>query len=139
MFAMLPLLYLQVIRILFLLIPPLLPLIMTFVLWRRILIVLGSTLSQCATNHKRLESIFRKKDALHLNAHPSRYTHAYHAHTHEFMYIRVYTCTHCDRKGHLAKFYYDRLNALNFASQNVWVRRATNPHVKSPRGGVNRW
>jgi len=44
------------------------------------------------------------------------------------MYARVYTCTHCGRTGHLAKFCYDRINALNFASKLVWVRRGTNPY-----------
>ena len=31
-------------------------------------------------------------------------------------------------KGHLAKFYFDRLNSLNFANKYVWVSNATNPH-----------
>ena len=44
------------------------------------------------------------------------------------MYARVYTCTHCGRKGHLAKFYFDRLNHLNFANKNVWVPIFTNPY-----------
>jgi len=48
--------------------------------------------------------------------------------THDSMYARVYTCTHCGCKGHLAKFYYDKLNAFNFTSQNVWIRRGTNPY-----------
>jgi len=39
------------------------------------------------------------------------------------MYARVYTCTHCDRKGHLAKFCFNRLNVLN---ANVCVRHKTN-------------
>ena len=37
------------------------------------------------------------------------------------LYARVYTCTHYDRKGHLVKFYFDRLYSLNFANKNVWV------------------
>ena len=72
--------------------------------------------------------IFQKKHAPHLHAHPPRHTHAHHAHTHDFMYAGVYTCTHCDRMSHLAKFCFDRLNALNFASKNVWVRKGANPH-----------
>ena len=79
---------------------------------------LNSTLSQCAMNHTRLESIFRKKHAPHLHAHPSR-------HTHDTMYARVYICTHCGRTGHLAKLCYDRLNVSNFASKNIWVRKGT--------------
>ena len=52
----------------------------------------------------------------------------HHVHPHATMYARVYSCTHCGRKGHLAKFYYDILSALVFANENVWVRRGTNPH-----------
>ena len=51
-----------------------------------------------------------------------------HAHTHDSMYASVYTCTHCGRKGHLGKFCYDRIHALNFASNHVWVRKGTNYH-----------
>ena len=51
--------------------------------------------------------------------------HAQHAHTHQhkhaFMYGKAYTCAHCGRKGHLAKFCYAKLN------KNVWVRESTNP------------
>jgi len=78
-------------------------------------------------NHTRLESIFRKKHAPHIYAHPPRRTHASHVHTHDTMYARVHTCTHYGRKGHLAKFYYDRLNNLNFVSKNAWVRKGANP------------
>ena len=42
------------------------------------------------------------------------------------MYDRVYICTHCSRTGHLAKFCYDRINAINFVSKKVWVRRGVN-------------
>ena len=35
--------------------------------------------------------------------------------------------THCGRKGHLAKFCYDRLNTSNFANKFVWVRKGANP------------
>jgi len=47
--------------------------------------------------------------------------------THDTMYARVYTCAHCDRKGHLTKFCYDRINVSNFASKHVWVRKDANP------------
>ena len=40
------------------------------------------------------------------------------------MYDKVYTCAHCGRKGHLAKFCYVKLNMLN---KNVWDRKNTNP------------
>ena len=41
-------------------------------------------------------------------------SHAHHAHTHhEFLYGKVYTCTYSDRKDHLTKFCYDRINASN--------------------------
>jgi len=39
------------------------------------------------------------------------------------MYDKMYTCAHCGRKGHLAKFFYAKLNVLN---KNVWVRESTN-------------
>ena len=55
---------------------------------------LGSTMSQCAMNHKILESMFCKKHAPHIHAHKSRYTPASHLHTHDTMYAHVYTCTH---------------------------------------------
>ena len=71
--------------------------------------------------------MFRKKHASHMHAHKLRHTHAHHAHTHDSMYAHVYTCTHCDRKGHLAKFYYDKINDLNFTSKNVWVKKGANP------------
>ena len=37
-----------------------------------------------------------------------------------FINVRVYSCTYCDRKGHLAKFYFDRINASN---DHIWVRK----------------
>ena len=88
---------------------------------------LGSTLSHCAMNHTSLESMFRKNHAPHMHAHHSWHTHAHYSHTHDSMHAKVYTCTHCDRAGHLAKFCYVRLNAINFASKNIWSRKATNP------------
>jgi len=39
----------------------------------------------------------------------------------------VYTCTHCDRKGYLTKFYFNKVNFINFANKNVWVHKSTNP------------
>ena len=56
------------------------------------------------------------------HAHPAHTNaHAHHTHTHlAFLYAKMYTCTYYDRKGHLAKFYYDRLNASN---SHVWVRK----------------
>ena len=48
---------------------------------------LGSTLSQCAMNYTRLESMFNKKHAPHIYEHKPRHTHAHHAHTHDFMYL----------------------------------------------------
>ena len=88
---------------------------------------LGSTLSQCAMDYKKLESIFLKKHAPHIYGHKLRHTHAHHAHTRDSLYANVYTCTHCGRKDHLANFYYDRLNNLNFASKNAWVRKGAYP------------
>ena len=89
---------------------------------------LDSTLSQCAMNHKKLESMFRKKHAPHIHAHKSQHTHVSHAHTHDTMYAHVYSCTHYRRKDHLARFCYDRLHNSNFANKFVWVRKGANPH-----------
>jgi len=94
---------------------------------------LGSTLSHCAMNHTRLESLIRKKQVPTMHAHPTRHTHAHHGHNHN-MYAHVYTCTHCGRKGHLARFCYDRLHVENLATNLVWVRRDTNP-----RGPTRKW
>ena len=74
-----------------------------------------------AFNHNKLEYIFRKKQVSHFHAHtPPHTSHAHHAHTHHnHMYARVFNYTHCGRKGHLAKFYFDRINNINFANKNV--------------------
>ena len=48
--------------------------------------------------------------------------------THDSMYAHIYTCTHCGRKGHLAKFCYYGINDSNFVNKLVWVRKGTNPH-----------
>ena len=62
-------------------------------------------------------------------AHPTRHIpHVHHDHTHSHMYARVYKCTHCGRKGHLAKFYFNKINHLNFTNKEVWVPFNTNPH-----------
>ena len=87
---------------------------------------LGSTLSQCALNDTCLESMFRKKHAPYMHAHHTRHIHAHHAHTHDSIYAHVYTCTHCRRKGHLAKFCYDRVHNVNFANKFVWVKKVAN-------------
>ena len=78
-------------------------------------------------NHTRLESMFHKKHAPHIHAHKLRHAHAHHAHTHDFMYANVHTCTHCGCTCHLVKFYYDKVNPINFANKNVWVSNKTNP------------
>ena len=62
-----------------------------------------------------------------MHAHPPRHTHAPHGH-HHTMYAHVYTCIHCERKGHLTKFCYDRIHVSNLAKNFVWVRNDTNPH-----------
>ena len=72
--------------------------------------------------------MFQKKHTPYIHVHPPQHTHTYHAHTHDPIYSTMLTCTHCGRTGHLAKFCYDRINAINFASKNVWVRKGTNPH-----------
>ena len=77
-------------------------------------------------NHTRLETLVRKKQGPFLHVHPPRHTHASHGH-HHYMYAHVYTCTHCGRKGHLARFYYDRIYHENLATNFVWVRKETNP------------
>ena len=88
---------------------------------------LGFTLSHCAMNHTRLESLVRKKQVPSLHAHHPRHTHATHGNTNH-MYAHVYTCTHCGRKGHLTKFCYDRIHVSNLANKFVWVREGINPH-----------
>ena len=55
--------------------------------------------------------------------HTPHKSHVHHAH-HAFKYGRFYKCTYCGRKGHLAKFCYDRINGTN---NHVWVR-SINPH-----------
>ena len=79
-------------------------------------------------NHTRLEFMFRNKHTSHMHAHKIRHIHDHHVHTHDCMYAHVYTCTHCGRKGHLARFCYDRIHTLNFANKFFWVRKGANPH-----------
>ena len=38
------------------------------------------------------------------------------------------------RKGHLAKFYYDKVNSINFVNKNIWV-----PNNANPRGPKRKW
>ena len=64
---------------------------------------LSSTLSKCVVDYKKLESMFQKKQVLHIHAHQSRHTHASHVHTHDTLYAHVYTCT-CGLKGTLQNF-----------------------------------
>ena len=71
---------------------------------------------------------FHKKHAPPMHAHKPRHTHASHVHTHDTMYAHVYTCTHCGRKSHLAKFCFDRINDSKFSNRFVWVRKGANPY-----------
>ena len=51
---------------------------------------LSSTLSNYAFNHSKLETLFQKKQALHVHAHNPRHTYAHfahHDHTHSHMYV----------------------------------------------------
>ena len=50
------------------------------------------------------------------------------------MHSRVYKCTHCNRKDHLVKFYFDKINHVNFINKNVWV-----PYDANPRGPKRKW
>ena len=69
-----------------------------------------------------------KEQVPNMHAHKSRHTHASHVHTHNTLYAHVYTCTHCGRKGHLAKFYFDKIHDVNLANKFVWVRKGANSH-----------
>ena len=94
-------------------------------------------MSNCAFNHNRLKILFQKKQAPHVHAHNPRHTYAHfalHDHTHSHMHARVYKYTHCGRKGHLAKFYFDKINHINFTNKNVWV-----PYNANPRGPKRKW
>ena len=79
---------------------------------------LSSTLNSCAFNHSRLESMFAKKQTPPIHAHHHAYAYvARHDHNHTHKHHKVYKCTHCGRKGHLAKFCYDKLHHFNFANK----------------------
>ena len=82
----------------------------------------------------------KQTHATHTHAHKSQHLHSHHAkhttqtkhvhtpHTHHaFMYGKIYACTYCGRKGHMAKFYFDRTNASNY---HVWVHSA---NIKGPK------
>ena len=73
----------------------------------------------------KFASMFPKEKTQRKYTPHASHTHAHsHQHKHAFMYEKIYTCTHCDRKDHLAKFCYAKLNMTN---KNVWVRENTNP------------
>ena len=97
---------------------------------------LSSTLSTCAFNHTKLESLFSKKQTPHIHAHHhNAYAHfAHHDHKHTHMHSKVYKCTHCGRKGHLAKFYFNKISHINFANKNIWV-----PYKTNPQGPKRKW
>ena len=63
-----------------------------------------------------------------MHAHKLRHTHVSHVHTHDTMYAHVYTCTHCERKGHVAKFCYDRVHNVKFTNKFVWARKGAKSH-----------
>ena len=68
--------------------------------------------------------MFQRKYAPHMHTNLSQHTHAHQAHTHDPMYSNMYICTHCGRTGHLAKFCYDRIYALNFARRMFGLGKA---------------
>ena len=81
--------------------------------------------------------MFQKKQAPHVHTQHPRHTYAHfahHDHTHSHVHTKVYKCTHYGRKGHLAKFCYDKVNSINFANKNVWV-----PFDANPRGSKSKW
>ena len=68
--------------------------------------------------------MFSKKNYLQRHIHTThthtsksytKHAHAPHVHHthHAVMYGRVYSCTYCSRKGHLAKFCFNRINTSN--------------------------
>ena len=95
---------------------------------------LSSTLSTCAFNHSRLESLFSKKQASHVHALYPHHAYVCHNHTHTHIHPKVYKCTHCGRKGYLAKFCYDKMHHINFANKYVWV-----PYKTNPQGPKKKW
>ena len=82
--------------------------------------------------------MFSKKQTPHIHAH---HNHAFayvarHDHNHTHKHPKVYKCTHCGRKGNLAKYCYDKLDHFNFAkNKNFWV-----PYNKTnPKGPKKIW
>jgi len=75
------------------------------------------TQKKSSTHH-----ISHTRHHVHTQAQPHAHHTPYaHAHTHyAFLYVKMYTCTYCGRKVPLAKFCYDKMNALN---SHVWVRK----------------
>ena len=103
---------------------------------------LGKVLKKCEFDKNRLEALFPKKQvpkkqshAIHAHIHKSQplhhVKHPKHVHTphshHAYMYGKIFSCTYCGRKGHLARFCYDRINASH---HNVWVR---NTNFQGPK------
>jgi hypothetical protein len=85
--------------------------------------VLSSTLSKCAFDNVKLESMFKKKNTH--SPHVSHASHSHHIHQgdhshHAHIYANIYHCTFCGRNGHINKFYFDRLNKNN---SSVWVKK----------------
>ena len=90
---------------------------------------MDTTLKKCAFDMTKFASMFPKGKSQGKHTYHASNTHKHaHSHKHAFMYGRIYTCAHCDRKGHLANFCYAKLNICN---KNVWVRENTNP--KGPK------
>ena len=91
--------------------------------------VLDTTLKKCAFDMTKFASMFPKgkTQGKHTSHASNSHKHA-HSHKHALMYGRIYTCAHCGRKGHLAKFCYAKLNMSN---KNVWVQEDSNP--KGPK------
>ena len=82
----------------------------------------------------------QKKQAPHIHAHNTQHTYTHYAHhdlTHSCMHARVYKCTHCGCEGHLVRFYYDRVNSINFGNKNVWVPNNASPHGPKKNGYQN--
>ena len=97
---------------------------------------LGNVLKKCVFNKAKLEDILFKKNSskrqvhtthAHTSKSHTKHTHVPHAHHayHAFMYGKIYTCAYCGRKGHLAKFYFDPINA---SDNHISVRKGSNPH-----------
>ena len=55
-------------------------------------------------------------------------TTAYTCFSRSYTYAHMYTCTHCGRKGRLAKFCYDRLIFFQFSIQECLGFKCYSPH-----------